>query len=85
MRGFFLIFQFILIDHNMIQMPDIIYIFLDGSVGGEFAAACCVEECFLSPAFFISVCCFYAFLCVCIGTEVCEDQVRLSVILLPDW
>ena len=64
-------------DNNLIQMPDIIYIFLDSSVGCELAAACCVEECFLSPAFFISVCCFYAFLCVCIGTEVCEDEVAV--------
>ena len=64
-------------DNNLIQMPDIIYIFLDSSVGCEFTAACCVEECFLRPAFFISVCCFYSLLCVCIGTEVCEDEVAV--------
>ena len=64
-------------DNNLIQMPDIIYIFLDSSIGCELTAACCVEECFLSPALFISVCCFYAFLCGCIGTEVCEEEVAV--------
>ena len=58
-------------------MPDIIHVFLDGSVGGEFTAAGGVEEGFLCPAFFIFVCFFYALLSVCVGAEVCKDEVAV--------
>ena len=64
-------------DNNLIQMPDIIYIFLDSSVGCELAAACCVEEPFLAQPFSSLYAASTRFLCVCIGTEVCEDKVAV--------
>ena len=62
-------------DNNLIQMPDIIYILLDSSVGCELTAACCIEKCHLSPAFLILICFLNTLLCLCIGTEVAKDEV----------
>ena len=46
-RGFADFICLFLSHDHLVQMPDIIHVFLDGSVGGEFAAACGVEEGFL--------------------------------------
>ena len=60
-------------------MPDIIHIFLNGSVGCELAAACNVEDCALCPALLIAVCLFYLLLCICIRTEVLQNEVGICL------
>ena len=67
---------------HFIQMPDIIHIFLNGSVGREFAAACGVQHSHLSPAFFIAVSFFHTFLCFCIGTEVSQNEVSVRTVCI---
>ena len=57
-------------DNNLIQMPDIIYIFLDCSVGREFTTTSSVLKSHLSPFFFIFVSFHCTSLSICIRTEV---------------
>ena len=57
-------------DNNLIQMPDIIYIFLDSSVGREFTTTSSVLKSHLSPFFFIFVSFHCTSLSICIRTEV---------------
>ena len=76
-RGFADFICLFLSHNHLVQMPDIIHVFLDGSVRGEFAAAGGVEEGFLCPAFFIFVCFFYALLSVCVGAEICKDELAV--------
>ena len=57
-------------DNNLIQMPDIIYIFLDCSVGREFTTTSSVLQSHLSPFFFIFVSFHCTSLSICIRTEV---------------
>ena len=61
-------------------MPDFIYVLLDGSVGCELSAACGIQHCHLSPSGFVSVSFFDTFLCVCIGTEVCQNEVSICTV-----
>ena len=62
-------------DNNLIQMPDIIYILLDGAVRGEFTAACGIQKCHLRPLLLILISCLHSLLSLSIGSEVSENEI----------
>ena len=68
-------------------MPDIIYIFLNRSVGCELTGTCSIQHSHTSPAFFVFVCFFHFLLRCCIRTEVSKNEVlvcSLSAILVEE-
>ena len=79
--------QNLLFNIYFIQMPDIIYIFLDRSVRSELTGACSIHHSHTCPAFFVLVCFFHFLLCSCIGTEITKDKVLVcsfSTILVQE-
>lgn len=70
---------FHLLQYHFIQMPDLIHILLDGSVGGKLARASHVQDRALSPVVFVAVSGFYSLLCLCVGLEVLEDEVSIRL------
>ena len=70
---------FHLLQYHFIQMPDLIHILLDGSVGGKLARASHVQDRALSPVVFVAVSGFYSLLCLCVGLEVLEDEVGVCL------
>ena len=57
-------------DNNLIQMPDIIYIFLNCSVRCKFTNMSNVKHCLLNPAFLIFISFFYSLLSFSIRSEI---------------
>ena len=63
---------------NLLQVPDVLNILFDSSVGGELTALCNVDKCGLRPALFIAVLFFYALLSFCVRNKVLKDEVLVS-------
>ena len=62
---------------DLIQVPDIIHILLDGTVRGEFAHTGHLGHGQLRPAFLIPVSLLHALLSLCIGTEILQAEIRI--------
>ena len=54
---------------HLIQMPDIIHVFLNRTVRGKLTAACCIKKSHFRPSFFILIRLFYFLLCLGISAE----------------
>lgn len=61
-----------------IKMPDIIYIFLNGSVRREFSNMCHIQHNEFCPAFLVSVSFLHTLLSLCVRTEVFQAEVSIS-------
>ena len=64
---------------DLLQMPDVAHILLDGTVRGEFTSACCVEHGCSRPPVLVTVSCLDAFLRFRIGTEIFQDEVGICL------
>ena len=60
-------------------MPDLIHILLYGSVRGELAGACHIQDGALRPVVLVAVSGFHSLLCLCVGLEVLEDEVGVCL------
>ena len=67
----------LLSDCDLVQMPDIIHILLDRTVGCEFSAVCGIQNCASCPCRSISVFILHTLLCCRIGLEVCQGKVHI--------
>ena len=69
----------ILLQNNLVQVPDLIHILLDGTIGGELAGACHLEDGALCPACLVQILHLHSLLRIRVGLEVLEDEVCICL------
>ena len=62
---------------QLIESPDVLHVLFDGTVGGELAGVCGVEDRGSRPPCFVLVLRDGTLLCVVVGLEVLQDEVTV--------
>ena len=68
------------IHNDLLQLPDVLHVLLDGAVGRELSAVRHIQDCGLRPPLLIAVCLLHVHLCHIVGAEILEDEVGIGAV-----